>query len=385
MIPITIKKREKKARNGIICVHIIVKKEISKRSHRKMFVDVHCPDRLEGAALDDYLERGWFRMGQTIFTTNWLNFRDTFYSAIWLRVLLDDYVADNTQKKLLQRNSRFRTEIRPAVITIEKELLYIRYKQSVPFEASASLQALLYGNSDHNIFDTFEVDMYDNNKLVATGFFDLGSNSAMGISSIYDPDYKKYSLGKHLIYSKMMFCKERNMKYFYPGYFVPGYRAFDYKLEIGTSNIEYLQLQTNSWLPLSVFKNDRVPIKQMETRLNDLKNWLDRSGIASEVLYYDYFYANQTPELSGSELLDFPLFLSTDRSINEWTIVVFDVRYDKYQLVKCYPVLTPPSPTAVPGYYSEYVLKSEETLYATAAVDQMGAVLVTSFSTARSG
>jgi len=102
-----------------------------------MFVDVQCPDRLEPAALDDYLERGWFRMGQTIFTTNWLNFRDTFYSAIWLRVLLDNYVADNTQKKLMQRNSRFHTEIRPAIITIEKELLYIRYKQSVPFEASA--------------------------------------------------------------------------------------------------------------------------------------------------------------------------------------------------------------------------------------------------------
>ncbi|MEJ0033540.1 MAG: hypothetical protein WDO15_25805 [Bacteroidota bacterium] len=86
----------------------------------RMFVDVHCPDRVEPAALDDYLERGWFRMGQTIFTTNWLNFRDTFYSAIWLRVLLDDYTEDHTQKKLLQKNSRFHTEIRPSVITIEK-------------------------------------------------------------------------------------------------------------------------------------------------------------------------------------------------------------------------------------------------------------------------
>ncbi|MEJ0033538.1 MAG: hypothetical protein WDO15_25795 [Bacteroidota bacterium] len=88
--------------------------------------------------------------------------------------------------------------------------------------------------------------------------------------------------------------------------------------------------------------------------------------------------------MSGSELLDFPLFLITEKSINEWAIVVFDVRYDKYQLLKCYPVLTPPSPTIVPGYYSEYVLKSEETLYATATVEHMGAMFVTSFSTARS-
>jgi arginyl-tRNA--protein-N-Asp/Glu arginylyltransferase len=349
-----------------------------------MFVDVHCPDNLEPAALDDYMERGWFRMGQTIFTTNWLNFRDTFYSAIWLRVSLNDFVADSTQRKLLQKNSRFHTEIRPAVITIEKELLYIRYKQAVPFEASASLQTLLYGNSDHNIFDTFEIDIYDNNKLIAAGFFDLGLESAMGISSIYDPDYKKYSLGKHLIYSKMMFCKERNMKYFYPGYFVPGYRAFDYKLDIGNPFIEYLQMQTNSWLPFSSFKNDMVPIKQMVTRLNELKTWLVRSAIPADVLYYDYFYANQTPELSGSELLDYPVFLVTEKSLSEWAIVVFDVRYDKYQLLKCYPVLTPPSPATVPGYYSDYVLKSEETLYATPTVEHMGAVFLSSFSAAQS-
>ncbi|HEX8060804.1 MAG TPA: arginyl-tRNA--protein arginylyltransferase [Cyclobacteriaceae bacterium] len=345
-----------------------------------MFVDVTCPDRLEPAALDDYLQRGWFRMGQTIFTTNWLNFRDTFYSAIWLRVLLRDYNEDSTQKKLMQRNSRFRTEVRPATINIEKELLYLRYKQSVPFEASASLHTLLFGNSGHNIFDTFEVDVYDDDKLIAAGFFDLGRESAMGISSIYDPDYKKYSLGKHLIYSKIMFCKERNLKYFYPGYFVPGYRAFDYKLDIGRPFIEYLQLQTSSWQAISTFRSDKAPIKQMTSRLNELKTWLARSGMSSEVLYYDYFYANQTPELSGSELLDFPVFLVTGTSMNEWAIVVFDVRYDKYHLLKCYPVLTPPSPAVVPGYYSEYVLKSEETLFATASFESMGAVLVTSFA-----
>jgi arginyl-tRNA--protein-N-Asp/Glu arginylyltransferase len=344
-----------------------------------MFVDVHCPHVLEPKALDDYLERGWFRMGQTIFTTNWLNFKDTFYSAIWLRVLLQDYSPDSTQRKLFQRNSRFQTHVRPASITIEKELLYIRYKQSVPFEASASLQNLLLGNSERNIFNTFEVDIYDNDKLVAVGFFDLGVESTMGISSIYDPDYKKFSLGKHLIYLKMNFCKERGIKYFYPGYFVPGYRAFDYKLEIGNKYIEYLDVQTDSWYPLRSFKSENSPLTQMVRRLNELKKWLNCSGIESDLSYYDYFYANQTPELSGSALLDFPVFLSTRRAINEWTIVVFDIRVDKYQLLKCYPVLTPPSPANLPGYYSEYVLKPEQTLFATAAVEQMGAVFVSSF------
>jgi len=345
-----------------------------------MFVDVLCPEKLEPQELDDYLERGWFRMGQTIFTTNWLNFKDTFYSAIWLRVLLPDYSADSTQKKLFQKNSRFVTEIRPASITIEKELLYARYKQSVTFEASVSLQSLLFGNHDTNIFNTYEVDVYDNGKLIAVGYFDLGKNTAMGISSIYDPDYKKYSLGKHLIYTKIMFCKERGLKYFYPGYFVPGYRAFDYKLDIATEFIEYLELQTDRWLPIATFCDENTPLVQMKDRLHDLKHWLTRAGTESHVLFYDYFYANQTPELSGAELFDFPMFLTVSQALNEWMIIVYDVRFGKYLLLKTYPVLTPPAPNMVPGYYSEYVLKSEETLYATSDVEEMGSAFVTYLS-----
>lgn len=343
-----------------------------------MFVDVHCPDHLAPGELDAYLERGWFRMGQTIFTTNWLNFKDTFYSAIWLRIALGPYSVSSTERRLVQRNSGFQTEIHPATITVEKEILYIRYKQSVSFEASASLQALMFGNSETNIFDTYEVDIFDNGKLIAVGYFDLGKESAMGISSIYDPDYKKHSLGKLLIYEKIRFCRARGLKYFYPGYFVPGYRAFDYKLHIGTPYIEFLELKTGWWRPLAEFTNDNVPVNAMVSRLNELKKWLGRSGIEGQVMFYDYFYANQTPELSGAELLDFPVFLTTPKAMGDWTIIVFDVRTDKFHLLKCYPVLTPPAPNVVPGYYSEYVLKSEETLFVSPYIDEIGSVFTSS-------
>jgi arginine-tRNA-protein transferase len=347
-----------------------------------MFVDVHCPDHLTAGELDAYLAHGWFRMGQTIFTTNWLNFKDTFYSAIWLRIQLNQYSTGGTEKKVIQKNAGFRTEIRQATITIEKELLFFRYKQSVPFEASSSLHALLFGNSANNIFDTQEVNVYHDDKLIAVGYFDLGNESAMGIASIYDPDYKKYSLGKFLIYLKIKYCIERGMKYFYPGYFVPGYRSFDYKLDIGTQHIEFLELKSGEWWPISGFTDTKVPVREMMNKLTELKKWLARSGVESEVLFYDYFYANQTPELSGAGLLDFPLFLSTANALREWSIIVFDVRTEKFHLLKCYPVLTPPAPSKVPGYYSEYVLKSEDTLFASQNVDEIGAVFNSSLKPA---
>ena len=90
------------------------------------------------------------------------------------------------------------------------------------------------------IYNTHEINLFDGEKLIAVGYFDIGTRSAAGISSFYDPSYKKYSLGKYLIYLKMEYCQKMGFEYFYPGYFVPGYKAFDYKLSkrFGRPNTE---------------------------------------------------------------------------------------------------------------------------------------------------
>lgn len=46
------------------------------------FGDINTPNSVIGKDLDEYLEKGWFRMGQTIFTCNFLNFNRQFYAAI---------------------------------------------------------------------------------------------------------------------------------------------------------------------------------------------------------------------------------------------------------------------------------------------------------------
>lgn len=205
---------------------------------------------IEPTQLDGFLSIGWFRTGQTIFTTNILFFDDQVFDAIWLRIRLHDFTEDRKYKLLARKNSKFRIEIKKENITTAHEALYNSYKQSIPFEVATSLHALLYGNSDKNVYDTWMIDVYDNETLIGTGGFDLGSNSAAGIFSVYDPAYKNYSLGKYMIYEKMQFCKREKFTYFYPGYFVPGYARFDYKLEIGKQAIEYFNPVQKKWFSL---------------------------------------------------------------------------------------------------------------------------------------
>ena len=202
---------------------------------------------LEPAQLDGFLSLGWFRMQQTIFTTNFLYFDDAVYEAVWLRIRLHDLVPDKKYKTLAKKNRPFRTEIKGMTITPAHETLYNSYKEGISFEGSSSLHSLLYGNSDFNVYNTQMINVYDGDALIGTGVFDLGKNSAAGIISFYDPQYKKFSLGKYMIYEKMQYCKRENFMYFYPGYFVPGYPTFNYKLEIGKPAIDYFDAVQKKW------------------------------------------------------------------------------------------------------------------------------------------
>ncbi|MEO8412848.1 MAG: hypothetical protein ABI472_04285 [Ginsengibacter sp.] len=206
--------------------------------------------KIEPSELDDLLSLGWFRIQQTIFTTDILYFDGEVYPAVWLRVGLQNFQPDKKYRTLHSKNCRFTTEIKKAIITPQQEALFALYKENITFENAPSLHGLLYGGSTRDVYNTFMINVYDGNKMIGTGFFDVGNTSAAGICSIYDPGYKKYSLGKYMIYQKMLYCKNENFAYFYPGYFVPGYPMFDYKLDIGKPSIEYFNSRKKEWLIL---------------------------------------------------------------------------------------------------------------------------------------
>lgn len=328
-----------------------------------MFAQVYLPETLQHHELDAYLESGWFRMGQTIFTTNFLHFNDKLYSAIWLRIGLNELEEEATQQKLFKRNGIFRHEIKKAVVTPEKENLFERYRASVTFEASTSLNMLLMGKTaTQNVYDTYEIDIYENDKLIAVGYFDLGDKSAMGITSIYDPLYKKYSLGKYLIYLKIAHCKSLGMEYFYPGYFVPSYSYFDYKLTIGKSTLEFLQLKSQRWKHIREFTSDDIPIDMMLARLTELRDHLEQQELPATLFRYELFDANLIPSLSGAELFDYPMFVRYHQSTPEniGLIIVYDVNDSQYHAIRCFSVWQHPSPNVQEGFYADHLLKISE-------------------------
>jgi leucyl-tRNA---protein transferase len=344
-----------------------------------MFTQVHTPEHLSGQQLDDYLAQGWFRMGQTIFTTNFAHVKDAVHSTIWLRILLFDYQPDSTYQKLLKRNAAFTTTIQPAVVNEEKEILYACYRASLTFAPSESLNQLLFGKGEGaSIYTTYEVTVRDGDKLIACGFFDLGGESAQGIVSFYDPAYKKYSLGRYLIYSKVQHCKTLGLKYFYPGYFVPGNPYFDYKLGIASASQEFFALGSGEWKRIETFSEAYIPVQVMQSGLIQLHEILLASGLENHVLKYEFFDANLIPEMRDSGLLDFPVFLHCGNRTDEplTVIVVFDVRDNQYHVIVCAPVWKPDRTNPDTTFYSAYFLKPVQEVYHTARAEELAGLLI---------
>jgi arginyl-tRNA--protein-N-Asp/Glu arginylyltransferase len=341
-----------------------------------MFAHSEFPLALPLNELDEYLERGWFRMGQSIFTTSFLNFGNTFYSATWLRIDLKDFRPAKSQLKIARQNARFRTEIKTSSIDSTKELLYARYKQSLPFEPSSSLHQLMYGSALHNIYNSLEINIYDEEKLIACGFFDIGEKSSAGITSFYDPDYKKYTLGKHLIFLKIDYCKNLNLDYFYPGYFVSGYPFFDYKLNLSRDAMEFLDLETKQWLPIQRFAHANSPYQMMIGRLQDLQEKLSAVRVDTELLKYEYFDANILINSEQNMFFDFPVFISYQSAIeNIFTVIVYDIRDHKFYLLLCSGLQLSSSDNGY-GFFSSHLLKRESDLFSTSLVEEMVSLLL---------
>lgn len=343
-----------------------------------MLCQVHFPEKILTDELDRYLADGWFRMGQTIFTTNFLSFNKNFYSAVWLRVSLSDVKPQQSFEKLKKVNSTFQISVQPAQITPEKEDLFSRYRREVSFEASPSLHHLMFGKDLlHNVFRTYEVTIRDQGKLIGCGFFDVGKLSAAGISSFYDPEYKKNSLGKYIIFLKIDHCVKNGLRYFYPGYFVPGYPAFDYKLKIHNTAIEYLQLRTGRWDAIKGFSSTDHPIMVMRDRLTELQEHLSFQSMNSSLLYYEYYDANLVHDLSHMELFDYPVFLHYYDEFEKviQALVVYDVRDQSYHWLMVRSLWTSEVPTIQESHFSSHLLKVEQDLLRVDSASQLAPVL----------
>lgn len=327
-----------------------------------MFSKIEVYEQQNPCQLDQYLANGWYRSGKNIFTTNFLKFDNTFYSAIWYRLNLQ-----NGTNFLPYLNKKL-AKVRPFKVTFEKfeydeeaENLFQKYRISRPFETAKSLFELL--DVTQTQYNTKAIKIYDFNNLIGVGIADLGENSIAGIVCFFDPTYQKYSLGKTLMYLKIKQCIEMGLSYFYPGYFAPGYKSFDYKLELLPQLGEFLELKTNTWLPQNIMKSQTWPLAQMEQKLNDFCFELFTNQIHKRSLYYEFYYCNMVSNYEGMDFYQYPIFVHL-KGKKLQQVVHFNPITNQYEVVNLVLEFYSNMFNNKPNLYTDGVLKQVITVFA---------------------
>lgn len=281
--------------------------------------------------LDDYLSRGWFRMEQTIFTTQFLQEDDCVYrDTIWLRYRLRDFCFPEWFLKMLDK-ARFRIEISEEPPSPAHELLYQKYRETKPEDFPKSLENILYGNSSHNIYHTATINLYDGEHLIAAGFMDLGASSAAAIVNFYDPAYAKYSLGKYLFLLEIEHACELGMEFFYPGYFAPGNPHFDYKLDFHPPSLEFYHAAYKSWLRYRPLTDDDLPLQQIENKLYHVMAHLIENGTGC------WFVHNANFAVVDSSKHDCPyvIFIPKTEECPWQYAITYDTNVKHYLIFNC--------------------------------------------------
>lgn len=251
-----------------------------------MYYDRYDFDHIAPEHLDQYLERGWFRMGGHLHTVHIMVKEGEAMNAIWLRYRLSDWKAGTTCEKLIKRNRRFTVSVSPFCLSDEQEALYLKYRLHRFEEMMLSLKEIISDDDGRNPFHSMAVNCHDGEKLIGAAIFDLGGHSAQGIVSFYDPDYKTYSLGKFLIYQQVLFCAKAGLQFFYPGYMVPGYSRFDYKMDIGGKATEFYQLSTGCWRPMMAYSMKEWHLERMVAMLQQLLPLLSGTHLTGRLTVY---------------------------------------------------------------------------------------------------
>jgi arginyl-tRNA--protein-N-Asp/Glu arginylyltransferase len=207
------------------------------------------PEEVSAQLLDAYLSKGWYRIHQMLITTDLIAKEDEFFAVFWLRYRLEDYQHSKKSKKLLRACEDFKCSIEPLQFTDELEELYTKYKQQLDFDMSDSAKTYLLGDKTENVFNTQLLTLRYNGQLIAAGCYDEAETSLMGLLSIYDPSYKKYSLGKVLLLLKLEEAMRLEKTYFYPGYISLHTPKFDYKLFPDVKATEVYNRLLDEWQP----------------------------------------------------------------------------------------------------------------------------------------
>jgi leucyl-tRNA---protein transferase len=271
-----------------------------------MSIDFDFPLFLTPERLDSLLARGWFRMRESVFTTHYYLREGKLLSTVWLRSNLQKYQFSKSQRKMIRRlDQLYDVRISKLQLTEEHELLYQEYLDIAQGERADTIEGIL-GDVEGLIFQSMQIEIRHNGRLIGFSVFDCGANSIESIVGVYHPEFAEQSIGIYTMFLEVRYAIENDFSYYYIGYFTPYFPAFDYKLRLG--GLQFFNPDNEEWSTLEDLDVNNLWSQLHLKKLNQVKLFLEEKGLQANILinvHYDTIILNELGDL----YLEEPLFL----------------------------------------------------------------------------
>ena len=155
----------------------------------------------------------------------------TLTEVIPLRIPLESFEPSKSQRRNQRRNEAagFRVVIRPTEITAEKQRLFQEHKDKFVDNVPDSIFDFLSTEPDCVPCPAGELSVYDEGRLIAASFYDLGKESLSTIYGMYDLAYQKHGLGIYTMLMEIAYARKLGKRYYYHGYCYGCPSFYDYK------------------------------------------------------------------------------------------------------------------------------------------------------------
>jgi arginyl-tRNA--protein-N-Asp/Glu arginylyltransferase len=256
-----------------------------------MIAEHYYPKSFSTDELDEYLVKGWFRGGIMMSRSEFLCFEESLQTVINIRLPLKNHVFKKRQRRIYKKiTEQFQVKIQPFQSCPQKERLYQNHKDRFRGFLHHTLFHYLNGEEDtimgSDIFDTYEVCVYDGDKLIAFSLFDLGNNSIASILGIFHEDYATYSLGKFTMLKEIEFGQKNGFEYYYPGYILHDTPLFNYKMELG--KMEFYN-NKKQWQSFDTFDTFQPKSLVFENQIEKIEHFVNMFQISNKRITYSGF------------------------------------------------------------------------------------------------
>jgi arginyl-tRNA--protein-N-Asp/Glu arginylyltransferase len=217
-------------------------------------------------------------------TTEYLVSDGQLRSTLWTRTDLTRHSWSASLRKLMARNGRrFRFEVGPLVLDAAHQELYRRYRDSVGGERAESLDDILGGEAGRRLFDTHEISIYREGKLVAFSWFDVGEIAVQSLLGVYDPEQRKHGLGFYTLLLEVAHASALGIRFHYCGYVLSEPSNLDYKRRVGP--LDYFEPKSGRWLSEAPYGPGRSPAEILRRRLGEAGRALSGAGLRVRCAY----------------------------------------------------------------------------------------------------